>query len=103
MNLFQNWEFDADLRGVGKVTQGLTGTVPVTLVPAYVEADLRIGWPNVRPRARARARARAHTHTSIERCDFSGLNLLHEKHLEVGGPSSQYVPRSFVLSIRQSF
>jgi iron complex outermembrane recepter protein len=87
MNLFQNWELDADVRGVGQVKQGLTGSAPILLVPAYAEADVRIGW---------------HVFPMTE-IDFSGLNLLHTKHLEVGGPSSQYVPRSFVLSIRQGF
>ena len=90
MNLMQNWEFDAGLRAVNKVTQKYSGFPDLKLVPGYLEADVRVGW---------------HIFPSTE-IDFSGLNLLHERHLEANDPSSfapQYVPRSFVISLRQSF
>ena len=90
MNLFRDFEFDVDLRGVGKVTTGLSGTAPVSLVPGYPEGDVRLGW---------------HVFPSTE-LDFTVNNILHDRHLEVRDPSTappQYVTRSFVLSIRQSF
>jgi iron complex outermembrane receptor protein len=90
MNLGANWEFDGALRAVGKVMQEVPSATKISLVPAYVEADVRIGW---------------HIFPSTE-LDFSGLNLLEDRHLEANDPSSyapQYVSRSFVLSLRQSF
>lgn len=90
MNLASNWEFDADLRAVNEVRQEVPGITKIALVPAYVESDVRIGW---------------HVLPATE-IDFNGLNLLHDRHLEVNDPSSfapQYVPRSFVVSLRQSF
>ena len=90
MNLNSNWEFDADLRSVGKVMQAVPSATKISVSPAYVEADVRIGW---------------HIFPSTE-LDFSGLNLLNDRHLEAKDPSiypPQYVSRSFVLSLRQSF
>ena len=90
MNLFHDWELDADLRGVGKVTQQSLAGSRFPWCLAYAEADVRIGW-HIFPKTEV---------------DFSGLNLLHDRHLEVKDPSSfppQYVPRSFVLNLRQSF
>ena len=90
MNLGSSWELDGGLRAVGTVTQNPPTGSPVSLVPAYVEADIRIGW---------------HVMPGTELA-FSGLNLLHDRHLEANDPSTfapQYVPRSFVLSLRQSF
>jgi iron complex outermembrane receptor protein len=89
MNLYGNWEFDAGLRSVGEVTQATPTAAKISLVPAYVEADVRLGW-HVFPRTEV---------------DFSGTNLLHDRHLEANdsGYAPQYIPRSFVISLRQSF
>jgi len=59
------------------------------LVGAYTEMDLRVGW-----------RATPTTEISLE-----GFNLLHQRHLEVNDPSTylpQYVPRAFLLNLRQT-
>ena len=67
MNLSGNWEFDTGLRSVGEVTQATPDhPAKISLVPAYVEADVRLGW-HVFPRTEV---------------DFSGINLLHDRHLE---------------------
>jgi iron complex outermembrane receptor protein len=90
MNLTPDWELDAALRSVGKVTQQIPGITQISLVPGYVESDLRIGW---------------HITPSTE-LDFSGLNLLHDRHLEANDPitfAPQYVGRSYVFSLRQGF
>ena len=92
MNLFENWELDGALRTVGKVTQVIPNAPggQISLVPGYVEADMRIGW---------------HVTASTELA-FSALNLLHQRHLEARDPSTyspQYTPRTFVLNLRQSF
>lgn len=90
MNPFRDWEFDFGFRAVAPVKQKYSGFPDLKLVPGYLEADVRIGW---------------HIFPSTE-IDFSGLNLLHERHLEANDPSSfapQYVPRSFIISLRQSF
>jgi hypothetical protein len=90
MNLPQGWELDGDIRSVGTVRQEIPGGSKTSLVPSYVEADVRIGW---------------HVFPSTE-LDFSGTDLLHERHLEANDPSTyapQYVPRSLVFSLRQSF
>jgi hypothetical protein len=89
MNLLQGWELDGDIRSVGTVRQEIPGP-KTSLVPSFVAADVRIGW---------------HVFPSTE-LDFSGTNLLHERHLETNDLSTyapQYVPRSFVFSLRQSF
>jgi iron complex outermembrane receptor protein len=90
MNLTPDWELDAALRSVGKVTQQIPGITQISLVPGYVESDLRIGW---------------HITPNTE-LDFSGLNLLHDRHLEANDPitfAPQYVGRSYVFSLRQGF
>jgi iron complex outermembrane receptor protein len=90
MNLFGDWEFDTALRAVNGVKQELPGIAKISLVPAYVEADFRLGW---------------HIFPGTE-LNFSGFNLLHDRHLEANDPSTyspQYVARSFVFSLRQSF
>ena len=90
MNLTQSLELDTAIRSVGKVTQQNPNGVPLGLVPSYVEADLRIGW-HVTP------------NTEV---DFSGTNLLHDRHIEANDAGSfkpQYVGRSYVFSLRQSF
>ena len=90
MNLFDNWELDTSLRYVGKVTQELPGAGQLSLVPSYVESDVRLGW-------------RVSPQTEI---GFNALNLLHDRHLEANDPSTyapQYVGRSFLLNLRQSF
>jgi len=59
------------------------------LVGAYTEMDLRIGW-----------HATKTTEISLE-----GFNLLHPCHLEVNDPTAYpplYVPRAFMLNLRQS-
>jgi outer membrane receptor for monomeric catechols len=90
MNLFQDWELDAGLRTIGhvKARDATTGNTKV-LVGAYTEMDLRIGWHMTRA-----------TDISLE-----GFNLLHQRHLEANDPSTyapQYVPRAFMLNLRQS-
>jgi iron complex outermembrane receptor protein len=90
MNPFENWEFDAALRSIGhvKTRDATTGNTKV-LVGAYTEMDLRVGW-NATPT----------TEISLE-----GFNLLHQRHLEANDPSTylpQYIPRSFMLNVRQS-
>jgi iron complex outermembrane recepter protein len=90
MNPWEDWEFDAALRSIGHVKSrdATTGNTKV-LVGAYTEMDLRIGW-----------RAMPSTEISLE-----GFNLLHQRHLEANDPSSylpQYVPRAFMLNLRQT-
>jgi iron complex outermembrane receptor protein len=89
MNIAQNWEFDSDLRAVGTVRQAPPSMAKISEVSSYVEADIRLGW---------------HLFDGTE-IDFTGTNLLHDHHLEANDPSypSQYVPRSFVFSLRQAF
>jgi iron complex outermembrane receptor protein len=90
MNVFEDWEFDAGLRTIGhvKARDATTGNTKV-LVGVYTEMDLRIGW-----------RATPTTEISLE-----GFNLLHQRHLEASDPSTylpQYIPRAFMLNLRQS-
>lgn len=90
MNLSDRFEFDIGLRTVGAVTQKNLVGGQTRLVKAYAEADARIGW-----------RLTSSTELSLD-----GYNLLHQHHLEAYDPSTfapQYVPRSFLLNIRQSF
>jgi iron complex outermembrane receptor protein len=90
MNLLQDWEFDAALRSIGhvKARDATTGTTKV-LVGAYTEMDVRLGWHA--------------TKTTI--ISLEGFNLLHPRHLEANDPSTyppQYIPRAFMLNLRQS-
>jgi iron complex outermembrane receptor protein len=90
MNPFEGWEFDAGLRTIGhvKVRSAATGATKV-LVGAYTELDLRIGW-----------RVTPTTELSLQ-----GFNLLHQRHLEANDPSTyapQYIPRAFMLNLRQT-
>jgi iron complex outermembrane receptor protein len=92
MNVFDNWELDSAVRYVGQVVQDSPNVISskLPLVPEYVEADLRIGW---------------HITNSTD-ISFSVLNLFHNRHLEANDPSTyspQYVPRSFIINLRQSF
>ncbi len=90
MNLFDNWELDTSFRFVGKVTQENPAGPQIFLLPGYFESDVRLGW-------------RISPHTEIA---FNALNLIHDRHLEAKDPSTyppQYVGRSFVLYLRQSF
>lgn len=90
MNVFQDWEFDAALRSIGhvKARDATTGNTKV-LVGAYTEMDVRVGW---------------HA-TKTTEISLQGLNLLHARHLEFNDPSAyppQYIPRAFMLNLRQS-
>ena len=90
MNLLEDWEFDTTLRSIGhvKARDAMTGNTKV-LVGAYTEMDVRLGW-----------RATRTTEVSLE-----GFNLLHPRHLEANDPSNyapQYIPRAFMLNLRQS-
>ena len=90
MNLLGDWEFDSALRTIGhvKARDATTGNTKV-LVGAYTELDLRIGWHM----------------TSATDISLEGFNLLHQRHLEANDPSTyapQYVPRAFMLNLRQS-
>ena len=91
MNLFQDWEFDAALRSIGhvKARDATTGNTKVP-VGAYTEMDVRVGW---------------HA-TKTTEISLQGFNLLHARHLEFNDPSAyapQYMPRAFMLNLRQSF
>jgi len=90
MNLLGDWEFDSALRTIGhvKARDATTGNTKV-LVGAYAELDLRIGWHM----------------TLVTDISLEGFNLLHQRHLEANDPSTyapQYVPRAFMLNLRQS-
>jgi iron complex outermembrane receptor protein len=90
MNVFQDWEFDAALRSIGHVKSrdATTGNTKVQ-AGAYTEMDVRVGWHATRT-----------TEISLQ-----GFNLLHARHLEFNDPSGyapQYVPRAFMLNLRQS-
>jgi iron complex outermembrane receptor protein len=79
MNLTSRLELDAALRGVGRVSP--------SNVPAYVEADARIGWRL----------------TESLRISLDGYNLLHARHFEVIDPATAPVtpiPRSVLVSLR---
>ena len=87
MKLGQKLELDLALRRVGDVTR--TGTVGV-LVPAYTEADARIGW------------------RIGERLELSldGFNLLNDHHLELDDRLSvarRTIPRSVFANLRWGF
>lgn len=89
MNLFESWEFDIGLRAVAAVTQKNPLGGQVQLVKSYAEADARIGW---------------HPAPGTE-ISISGFNLLHTRHIEANDPSTylpQYIPRTVLLTVRQS-
>jgi len=82
MNLSPRVEFDVGLRAVGRVSP--------TNVPAYVEADARIGWRI----------------TDQVALSLNGYNLLHSDHLEVINPATATVmaiPRSAYVSLRWEY
>jgi len=90
MNLLEDWEFDSALRSIGHVEarDATTGNTKV-LVGAYTEMDVRVGW---------------HA-TKTTEISLQGFNLLHARHIEFNDPQSyapQYVPRAFMLNLRQS-
>jgi len=90
MNPFEDWEFDAGLRVIGhvKMRNPATGAMRVVL-GSYTEGDARIGW-HVTPG------------TTLS---LIGQNLFHQNHREVNDPSAypaHYIPRSFMLNLRQS-
>jgi iron complex outermembrane receptor protein len=90
MNLFGNIELDAGLRAIGAVTQKNLVGGEARLVKSYVEGDARIAW-----------RVTPSTVISV-----SGFNLLHDRHVEANDPSTfapQFVPRTVLLNVRQSF
>jgi iron complex outermembrane receptor protein len=60
------------------------------LVPAYTEADARIGWK---------------VSDGVELA-LEGMNLLHDRHLEVNDPSTlapREIGRSVYVSLRWGF
>jgi len=65
LDLSAQWECDADLRYVAPI--------PMSSVPGYTEADLRLGW---RP-------------TSTWELSVLGQNLLHAQHPEFNAPSGR--------------
>jgi len=79
MNLGQDLTVDADLRYVG--------VLPDPKVPDYAELNLRFGWKI----------------TDRIELAVSGLNLLHDKHLEYTDPPSDLVKRSFFIDTRWKF
>ncbi len=88
MNIADDWEADLMLRYVGEVRQNVPAA-PINLVPAYYDADARIGW---------------HVTDSLE-LSLAGYNLLHGKHLEVYDPSTypvRYIDRSFFVNLSKS-
>jgi iron complex outermembrane receptor protein len=89
MNVLDNWELDAGLREVGKVTQENPTGGQFSLVPAYLETNGRVAW-----------------HFAKTEIALSGMNLLHSRHLEANDPSTyapQYIPRTVILSLQQHF
>jgi iron complex outermembrane receptor protein len=79
MNISDRLELDGSLRGVGHVSP--------SNVPAYIEADARIGWRL----------------TDALQVSIDGFNLLHAEHLEVIDPATapaRAIPRSVFLSLR---
>ncbi len=89
MDWGRDLETDLMFRAIGKVTRSFTGG-PIALVPAYVEADARVGW---------------RVTDSLE-LSLAGYNLLHARHLEANDPSTypeQSIERSFLVTLRKSF
>jgi iron complex outermembrane receptor protein len=56
-------------------------------VPAYLEADIRLGW-RVTP--------------ALE-LSLAGLNLVHDHHPETPTPPAMEIPRSVYAGLRWSF
>ena len=86
MNIAPNLELETAVRGIGQVER-LLNTGPFTVVPAYVEADMRVGWQFVDGLV----------------LSLDGRNLLHNRHLEVNDPStspSRDIERSVYVSLR---
>jgi len=87
MNLGPRLELDLALRRVGEVSQAGSATV---IVPAYTEADARIGW-----------RLGDRLQLSLD-----GFNLLNDHHLELDDrfiAPRRTVPRSVYASLRWGF
>jgi len=87
MNLTPRLELDIALRRVGDVKGSLT---PAVIVPAYTEADLRLGW-----------RIGERLEVSLD-----GFNLLNDHHLELDDRTSaprRTVPRSIYANLRWGF
>ena len=86
MQLGPKVDLDLALRRVGR-TAGVNG---VQNAPAYTEADVRLGW-----------RLGDRLELSV-----SGLNLLHDKHLEINDAATtpvRLVPRSVYVALRWGF
>ncbi len=79
MNLGRDVTFDADLRYVG--------ALPNPKVADYGELNAKIDWK------------------ITDRVDLaiSGLNLLHDKHLEYSSSTSDLIRRSFFIDTRWKF
>ena len=89
MNISDDWEADIMLRAVGRVTRPFI-LGPVELVPAYVDADVRVGW---------------HVTDTLD-LSLSGYNLLHHRHLEFNDPSTyppRDIERTFFVNLSKSF
>ena len=85
-NISPRFEFDADLRRVDR----LKSASDLVLAPAYTEMDARLAY-------------RFSNHTEIA---VNGRNLLNPHHLELddsGSAPLRTVPRSFFISLKQSF
>lgn len=76
MILTDRIDLDVRVRGVDDL--------PAPRVPAYVEADVRLGWRV----------------TDAVELSLSGFNLLEDSHLETAEPRSTQVPRSVQAGLR---
>jgi len=65
LNISASWECDVTLRGIGPI--------PMSAVPGYTEADLRLGW---------------HPRPAWE-FSLLGQNLLHDQHPEFNSPGTR--------------
>ena len=63
------------------------GALPEVDVPAYFEADVRLGW---------------HVTPKLE-LSLTGLNLVHAYHAEASAPPLHEIPRSFYLGARWTY
>ncbi|MGH6870397.1 MAG: TonB-dependent receptor plug domain-containing protein [Rhizomicrobium sp.] len=89
MNFGPDWEADVMLRAVGRVTRPFIAG-PIELVPAYVDADARLGWRI----------------TDSLSLSLDGYNLLHPHHLEFNDPSTypaRDIERTFFVTLSKSF
>jgi len=87
MNLTSRLELDIALRRVGDVEGS---SAPAVIVPAYTEADVRLGW-----------RIGDRLELSLD-----GFNLLNDHHLELDDRTSaprRTVPRSIYANLRWGF